>query len=157
VLGENEVVSERIEVSEYLASPNLKKRLNYLCKKYGKGDEVDDVFQEYCLYILDGKSNHQTLEQFFIDYSRRHHWTKNLRFQEVYENTEAQEEKEEVEKIEFEKILTGTKRAIFVMHSILELETKDIALAFDVSTSRVHQVLREIKKEIRAYGNKKLY
>jgi len=66
-----------METSKYLLQDKLRKRFKYLCSKYNKSQEFNDIYQEYCLNILEGKSQHQTLEQFFIDYSRRYKLIKN--------------------------------------------------------------------------------
>lgn len=55
---------------------DIYRRFKYILKSYRvKLDHLDDVVQEYFKTILEGKSQHQTLDQFFIDYSRKQRWT----------------------------------------------------------------------------------
>lgn len=51
---------------EYLLKS--KRKVFAAARKYGL--EPDDVYQDYCLQILEGKSKSQTLKQFCIDYIR---------------------------------------------------------------------------------------
>lgn len=51
---------------------DINRKFYKICLGFGIPDMADDVFQEYCINILEGKSSRQTLKQFFIDFCRKH-------------------------------------------------------------------------------------
>lgn len=52
----------------------LSKRLTFICRKYNKFQFSEDIINSYALHLLEEKGNNQTLEQFFMDYSKKVRW-----------------------------------------------------------------------------------
>ena len=67
----------RQEINAYIVNPDIKRRLKIICHLHGKFNYFDDVYQDYCVDILEGKRSKQTLDQCFIDYSRKKKWIMN--------------------------------------------------------------------------------
>ena len=63
-------------------------RIQASLKKFGFVSHTEDCTQEYCVYMLEGKAQHQTIDQFVIDYLRRTRGDKRLRSYSQIKNFE---------------------------------------------------------------------
>jgi|GEM_PF-4976727 len=66
----------------------IKGRIQASLQKFGFISDTDDCTQEYCLYMLEGKAQHQTIDQFVIDYLRRTRGDKRVRSHTQRQNFE---------------------------------------------------------------------
>lgn len=133
---------------EYLTSKKLQRRLKYICAKFGRIQDYEDVYQSYCVHILEGKGEKQTLDQFFIDYSRKNKWCARdlpaplfTEFEDYKCNMHPVIELKEIDRIS--SLLSGTEKSIFKMFFKFDLLIKEIADVFDVCPSRISQIINE--------------
>lgn len=66
----------------------IKTKITSSLQKFGFRAHADDCTQEYCVYMLEGKSQHQTIDQFVIDYLRRTRGGKRVRSYSQRQNFE---------------------------------------------------------------------
>ncbi len=149
-----------IKVKAYLESEKLKDKLKYISIKYGKEEIFEDIYQDYCVHILSGKGSKQTVEQFFIDYSRK----KGFYVREGFNDSAAfslRNKSQSLEDIDFligdcdnipdgldlEDLLDGHKRSIYILMTKWGFTFGEIAHLFNVSESRVCQIVKSIKED----------
>lgn len=139
----------------YLTSNKLKKRLLYICNKFGKQDLFEDIYHDYILHILEGYGQHQTLDQFFLDYSRKKKWInqsceKNiLQFCEFDESFIAPATDSCPFLYEHLGKLKGTERAIAVCHYKYNLQLQELADIFGVDPSRISHLMGPIREKLK--------
>ena len=146
------------DLEKYLTSPKLKKRLRFLCHKYGKQQFFEDIYHDYVVWILEGKGSHQRLDDWFIDYSRKQKWCKRKevklslpRFSSFDDSLH--ENGDEREEFDFEPLesLKGSERGVGFLYFKYRLKQDEIAEIYQVVPSRIAQVLTDIKR--RLYAN----
>lgn len=144
----------------------LEKRLRYICSKFGRKEYADDVVNSYALYLLEGNGQHQTIDQYFIDYSRANQWcyrNNDVRADEkaIFKNTLSldyttddnnsfheiigQSDFKDTTINELAKSLRGGNRIIFLLIAKWGLNEVEIGDIFSVSSSRISQRITGIQ------------
>lgn len=144
----------RLELEQYLQSPNLKRRLRYLHKRYRIIRPFDDFFQLYCLKIISGKCLSQTLDQFAIDVLRGEigrNGSKIIKCKalESYDFPSDPDICAEIINLEEIEKLRGVPRALVILISKYGFTLKEVGYLFKVSESRISQLLKQAKKELK--------
>ena len=142
---------------QYLESSRLRKRLLLVYQKYNIPGEYEDFYQSYCIHILEGKGQSQTLDQYAIDFLRS----------KLGRNVDAK--KALVGAVEFDDFMKsdldygenqvmceqivdrfkGSRRIILILRWKYGFSEKEIAYLFNVSDSRISQTFNELKKEFK--------
>lgn len=135
---------ENDSTAKYLLSKELEIKLRFAQRKYLRLMSFDDVHQEYRLTILEGKSQHQTVDQFCIDLYRK--TRKHLSGLEVGENDlfvdfKELKMRELITKI---KSLSGYDRIIVFMFCVYGATCSEVAIMLDITEGRVSQVVDEL-------------
>jgi DNA-directed RNA polymerase specialized sigma24 family protein len=142
--------------------PRLVRRGHHL------GPEAEDFAQDACVKMLEGKSQHQTIDQMFVDYLRATGGRKGLpgysqrqNFKHVdniespaLENSLATDPRQSLEcRIDFDRIagrLRGWKRCLLLMRYQDGLNEKEIAHYFGLTESWVSLSLKGIQSGLSA-------
>ena len=134
----------------YLEQEKLKRKLEFCRRKYLPFISFDDLYQEYSLYILEGKSQKQTIDQFCIDFYRRlkrHFLGDEIDENDFYVNVNYEKLHDTVLKL---KGLSGYSRIVVYLICVYGISLKEIGMILDISEGRVSQLISEIIKEINA-------
>lgn len=140
---------------KYLTSNKLKQRLLYICNKFGRGDLFEDIYHDYVIHILEGYGQHQTLDQFFLDYSRKKKWVTSNGRSKVIHMCEIQENEitPTVDTCpflyEYLDKLKGTERALAVCHYKYNIRLRELADIFGADPSRISQIMKMTRDKLK--------
>lgn len=147
------------DLQKYLLDPKLKRRLRFLCRKFGKQQYFEDIYHDYVVHILEGRGQHQTLDQFFIDHSRKKKWCQRDTVKtplpkfvshDQHDFLKGKSKTEDPFKLEPLEALKGSERALAFLYFKYGMNQKELGELYQVSESRISQVLKDIKR--RLYG-----
>lgn len=146
----------------------FKKRIGHSLRKLGFESEQEDASQVYFLKLLEGKSEHQTIDQFVIDYLRVRYGASRSPYFEQRKNFEKtlsldtwankhQDGFIEIKKHESEDnfwaMISYCKsredRDLAILHYYWGFKLREIGEMYDISESHVCQKLRIILVEIK--------
>ena len=150
-------LTQKDKIKIYLTSPKLVRRIKYLAARFGKMEFWEDIYHSYCVAILEGKSQNQTLDQFFIDHSRKEGWCRKegkliAQIVEYADYKMSLEEFTQMELYEIERVsslLSGYEKTIFKLFFKYDLLQEEIGDCFGVEASRVSQIIKGSIKRIK--------
>jgi RNA polymerase sigma factor (sigma-70 family) len=147
-----------------------RRRLGFILARYGRSQEADDAVNEFCQGMLEGKHQHQTLDQFVVDYLRKSSGDKRSRSYSERQNLinadSFEPDRHEREhrddscgdmdtRIDFRRMLGAIRvpvyRYIFSSFYAGGLTMKEIAEDLGVTESRVSQLLSKAEYEVAKY------
>lgn len=150
----------------YLLSPKLISKLKHAFNDYGGGfADFEDFYHDYIIHILESKGLHQTIDQYAIDWYRkfvgRTGKKKTLAYavsdEEYLAKLQAEETHLNLPYIQYVKSLLdkykGRSRAVIMLYYVYSYDQDEIGLLFNVSASRICQILKRIKEGGADWGN----
>lgn len=142
-------------------------RMGIIMEKLGRANEAEDALNEFCAGALEGKHQHQTLDQFAIDYLRKRSGRKGSRGylerqelqraasieQTVLGNQLGIDSRRDVDaRLDLERVRDSLKeprdKLIFQLYHIEGFTMKEIGEELDLSEARVDQLLSKSEREV---------
>lgn len=154
----------RMDWTDSNAVQKLMKRASDVARQRGYSELADDFAQEIATHWLSERGQHQTLDQFFIDYLRaqygrpgvRSHRSKYEERRNYVDLDEARNLAEPARDLEPERsfavLFSGREGEIYGAYFIDERTEKSIAADFGVTESRICQLLKPMKEKIRRHA-----
>lgn len=134
--------------------------------KYGFGSLAEDCCQDYAVSLLEGKAQHQTINQYVIDYLRKNLGRKsyqsfdqkrNLSRANSYESygydntTQGSDGSEMERKIDFHKVISLVEhkdKEVAKLYYIEGLNEKELANLSSLSVSIIYRKIKRIRKRL---------
>ena len=137
------------ETEDYLLSEELLRRMKVIHSRYNIPESFDDFFQDYRVAILSGKSAHQTLDQFAIDYIRKVLGRNGQRADfhntiEIHDRDTPVTDKSSIDLNTILDSLKGSGRIAGHLYFRYSMNVGEIALLLGVTSGRVSQIIKSV-------------
>lgn len=138
----------------------FQKRARFVANKKGYPQLADDFAQEIIINWLEGHGQHQTVDQYFIDYLRQQYGRTGRpggdarsRLDRTAEDITkirnlAVEPEEQRSDRRFNHLFRGIQHTIYTLRFLEEMNLKEIGEILGVTESRISQRVSEIEKVI---------
>lgn len=143
------MITERRENNlciDWLLSSELKNKIKSCCRKVHKLQEFEDVYQAYCLHILEGKGKKQSVNQFFKDYSLSQKWYRRDKKENIFMplkdwDSEIKNKNFEISEDVLEKLSLDC-RIILLLKYKWGFTAKEIAELYGFTPSYISQIVK---------------